>query len=139
MDMLKYNGSSWFSLVTDPPEFSESSCPDSIVWVEGKERMFGCRSEGNPTPEEKCTLDLANLPLQTTTTFSAERNMSGIYTCQASNFIGTVNKSVEVTVQCMYMLSNNEFKIVFFKLLWSYLKLPYKYNDLMTDFELAVD
>lgn len=82
-----------------PPEFSESSCPDSIVWVEGKERMFGCRSEGNPTPEEKCTLDLANLPLQTTTTFSAERNMSGIYTCQASNFIGTVNKSVEVTVQ----------------------------------------
>ncbi|PIN88463.1 hypothetical protein AB205_0147450 [Aquarana catesbeiana] len=82
-----------------PPEFSESLCPDSIVWVEGNERLFGCRSEGNPTPEEKCTLDLANLPLQTTTTFSAERNMSGIYTCQASNLIGTMNKSVEVTVQ----------------------------------------
>ncbi|XP_077326329.1 intercellular adhesion molecule 5-like [Lithobates pipiens] len=82
-----------------PPEFSESSCPDSIIWVEGKERMFGCRSEGNPTPEEACTLYLTNLSLPTTTTFSAERNMSGIYTCQASNFIGTVNKSVEVTVQ----------------------------------------
>ncbi|XP_077326330.1 intercellular adhesion molecule 1-like [Lithobates pipiens] len=82
-----------------PPEFSESSCPDSIVWVEGKERMFGCRSEGNPTPEEACTLYLTNLSLPTTTTFSAERNMSGIYTCQASNLKGTVNKSVGVTVQ----------------------------------------
>ncbi|XP_040202340.1 intercellular adhesion molecule 5-like [Rana temporaria] len=82
-----------------PPEFSDSSCPDSIVWVEGKESMFGCRSEGNPTPEERCTFNLENVTLQTTATFSAERNMSGTYTCQASNLIGTVNKSVEVTVQ----------------------------------------
>ncbi|XP_040202341.1 intercellular adhesion molecule 5-like [Rana temporaria] len=82
-----------------PPEFSDGSCPDSIAWVEGKERMFGCRSEGNPTPEEECTLYPANWSLQTTTSFSAERNMSGTYTCQASNLIGTVNKSVKVTVQ----------------------------------------
>ncbi|XP_072255724.1 intercellular adhesion molecule 1-like [Pyxicephalus adspersus] len=80
-----------------PPEFNAKSCPDSIIWVEGQERMFGCRSEGNPTPEEQCSFN--NLSLQSTSYFTAERNMSGVYTCRASNYLGTVTKSVEVTVQ----------------------------------------
>ncbi|KAM5172139.1 intercellular adhesion molecule 5-like isoform 2-T2 [Mantella aurantiaca] len=80
-----------------PPVFNDNSCPYSIIWVEGNEITFGCRSEGNPTPEEQCSF--GNFSLQTSTSFTAERNMSGVYTCQASNSIGNVIKLVHVTVQ----------------------------------------
>ncbi|XP_072255723.1 intercellular adhesion molecule 1-like [Pyxicephalus adspersus] len=80
-----------------PPEFNDVSCPNSLIWVDGQERMFGCSSDGNPTPEEQCSFN--NLFLQSTSYFTAERNMSGVYMCRASNSVGTVTKSVEVTVQ----------------------------------------
>ncbi|XP_018430728.1 PREDICTED: intercellular adhesion molecule 5-like [Nanorana parkeri] len=80
-----------------PPEFTNRTCPGSVVWVEGEKRIFGCRSDGNPTPEEECILN--TLSLQSSTSFTAARNMSGVYTCRASNSMGNATKSVEVTVQ----------------------------------------
>ncbi|XP_075715080.1 intercellular adhesion molecule 5-like [Rhinoderma darwinii] len=78
-----------------PPEFSESLCPSTFVFVEGKKKIFSCDASGNPTPTVECNADGNSINGVAVRT----RDMSGIYTCQAKNQKGIVVKIVTVTAE----------------------------------------
>ncbi|XP_056426557.1 intercellular adhesion molecule 5-like isoform X2 [Hyla sarda] len=76
-----------------PPEFTESSCPSILPFVEGQ--TFSCQADGNPKPIVECGADGRYIKDRDIIT----RDMSGIYTCQATNRRGNVSKEINVTVQ----------------------------------------
>ncbi|XP_056426560.1 intercellular adhesion molecule 5-like isoform X2 [Hyla sarda] len=81
-----------------PPEFPESSCPLILPLVEGQ--TFSCQADGNPKPIVECGADGRYIKDRDIIT----RDMSGIYTCQATNQRGNVSKEINVTVQYKPMI-----------------------------------
>ncbi|KAM8972478.1 intercellular adhesion molecule 5 [Pelodytes ibericus] len=71
-----------------PPQFEEKLCPNTVTWVENKTTSFPCNVDGNPVPKVEC-----QIPDPIT------RASSDNYTCQASNRLGTVEKTVTLIVE----------------------------------------
>ncbi|XP_063305537.1 intercellular adhesion molecule 5-like isoform X2 [Pelobates fuscus] len=71
-----------------PPRFTNDLCPERFIWVENKTKDFICSAEGNPEAKTNC-----NIP------FLMTKNDSDTYTCVASNRLGNVTTSVNLTVQ----------------------------------------
>lgn len=71
-----------------PPKFNESLCPSTVHLVEG-ETQFSCDADGNPRPTVECYANGHYI----NGTVPARREMSGNYTCVATNQIGNGTKS----------------------------------------------
>lgn len=76
------------------PEFID--CPKNLVWLEGKETSFHCKTTGYPAPTVTCEKN--NTIYKEGEMFTAMRNMSGEYICRATNF-DTVTQPVSVSVE----------------------------------------
>ncbi|XP_072255720.1 intercellular adhesion molecule 5-like [Pyxicephalus adspersus] len=76
------------------PEFTD--CPEKLVWLEGQENNFQCKAKGYPQPTVTCEKD--NIIYKDGEEFTSMKNMSGVYTCRATNF-DTVTKQITVSVE----------------------------------------
>ncbi|XP_069802494.1 intercellular adhesion molecule 1-like [Dendropsophus ebraccatus] len=77
-----------------PPEITEDLCPSTLFLVEGKTR-FSCQADGNPEPTVECSNNGSYINDMVTVT----KDMSGSYTCIATNQKGNATKEVNVMVQ----------------------------------------
>ncbi|XP_069802493.1 intercellular adhesion molecule 5-like isoform X3 [Dendropsophus ebraccatus] len=80
----------------DPPEFTEDLCPSTLTLVEGK-TQFSCQADGNPEPTVECSNNGSYINDMVTVT----KDMSGSYTCIATNQKGNATKEVNVMVQSL--------------------------------------
>ncbi|KAM9312040.1 intercellular adhesion molecule 5-like [Gastrophryne carolinensis] len=76
------------------PEFTD--CPDKLIWTEGQENSFNCKALGHPSPTVTCEMN--NTIYKNEEKFIVMKNMSGEYTCRATNF-DTITKPVTVSVE----------------------------------------
>ncbi|XP_069802492.1 intercellular adhesion molecule 5-like isoform X2 [Dendropsophus ebraccatus] len=79
-----------------PPEFTEDLCPSTLTLVEGK-TQFSCQADGNPEPTVECSNNGSYINDMVTVT----KDMSGSYTCIATNQKGNATKEVNVMVQSL--------------------------------------
>ncbi|NXF14315.1 ICAM5 protein, partial [Smithornis capensis] len=81
-----------------PPRLDDGNCPRQQNWTEGQEGTLRCQARGNPTPRVECARDGQPFPAGIPRPVS--RAHSGTYRCQATNPLGTDERSVIVWVHC---------------------------------------
>ncbi|XP_048788884.1 intercellular adhesion molecule 5-like isoform X2 [Lagopus muta] len=83
--------------VSAPPHMDDQLCPPTHTWTEGQEVNQWCRARGKPDPVVTCHKDGTIILMRQPCVVS--RNHSGTYWCSASNALGTIGRSVSVTVE----------------------------------------
>ncbi|XP_053573993.1 intercellular adhesion molecule 5 isoform X2 [Bombina bombina] len=78
------------------PEFREDLCNNFITLTEGK-GAIPCKADGNPLPNVTCYF--GNWSVMAGTLIEVTRNLSGTFRCEASNKLGTAEKSPTLSVQ----------------------------------------
>ena len=83
--------------IIDGPEITTKPSKSSVTLGEKNRVDFTCKADGNPAPNITWSRDQTILGNGENLKLTAEQSQSGVYTCTASNGVGT-KKSATVTV-----------------------------------------